>query len=45
MKRIYAIETAGLLGIDFEDMADYELYAALEEAGYDWNGEEWVYAE
>ncbi|HEU5088201.1 MAG TPA: hypothetical protein VFT99_12175 [Roseiflexaceae bacterium] len=42
-KRMWAEELAAVLfDWDFEDMADYELYTALEECGYEWDGDSWV---
>jgi len=42
-KRIYAEDlAAALFDWDYESVEDWELYTALEECGYEWNGESWV---
>ena len=44
MKRQYAEDIAAtLFDWDFEDMSDFELYAALEEQGYEWDAELWAW--
>jgi hypothetical protein len=44
MKRIYAEDIAmSLFDWDYTTLTDFDLYAALGEQGYEWNGASWEY--